>query len=447
LRIVVVGAGYVGLVAAACLAQENQVVVVEKNHHRLEKLHKGQIPFFEEGLEGLVGRGLQQGTLHFSCNLREALPGAEILLIAVGTPSLPDGRVDLSQVHGVMADIVPVAEEPLTVVMKSTVPPGLGRELVSRYFSRDRCHLSYVSNPEFLREGKAVYDWFHPDRIIIGSDDIRAAARVEKMYRGIEAPVLTTDITSAEMIKYAANAFLATKISFINEIASLCEMVEADCRAVARGVGMDGRIGPHYLRPGLGYGGSCFPKDTMGLDYVSTFNGHSFNLLKAVIEVNARQRFLAVRKIKHALRGLLGRRIAVLGLAFKPQTDDVRESQSVELARLLVEEGAEVVAYDPLAMENASRVLPPSVHLAPTAVAAVAGCHCVVLATEWEQFIQLDWPLVRKIMQPPYLVLDAQNSLCREQMVEWGFRYTGIGSPLVEKPQASGESLKVASWK
>ncbi|MQL51996.1 nucleotide sugar dehydrogenase [Desulfofundulus thermobenzoicus] len=429
MRVAVIGAGYVGLVAAGCLSHSgHDVVCIEKDARKMALLKAGRVPFFEEGLEELVLFGLKRGLLQFDGQM-EACQDREIIMIAVGTPARPDGRIDLSQIYAVMDEIVFRARFPQTIVMKSTVPPGFGVNAKERYLERARVPLSYLSNPEFLREGSAVRDWYHPDRIVIGGDDETAISRLARLYAGIDAPIVTMDVSSAEMVKYAANAFLATKISFINEIASLCELVGADILPVSRAVGMDRRIGDQFLQAGLGYGGSCFPKDTCGLDFVSTCNGHAFNLLKAVIEVNKRQRLLAVRRLRHVLGRLHGKTIGVLGLAFKPGTDDVRESPSLEIINLLLDEGADVRAYDPLAMENARRALPDGVFFAPGVMEAVTDCHALLVATAWPEFSTLDWAAVRPVMHPPYLVMDGRNCLAAEELRQKGFLYWGIGRP------------------
>lgn len=428
MKVVVIGMGYVGLVAACCLSRSgHQVTGVESDPEKLGKLRSGVLPLYEEGLEDVYRKAVDSRRLSFTDNMQEAIETADIIMIAVGTPSLPDGRVDLSQVYEVAQTIREVADHPLIVVMKSTVPPGTGKYLIERFFSKARGPISYVSNPEFLREGIAVWDWYHPDRIVVGCDDLNVAEKVLALYSDIEAPRVTMDVTSAEMVKYASNAFLATKISFINEIANLCELVGADIKAVAPAVGMDTRIGPHFLQAGLGYGGSCFPKDTKGLDFVSTINGYSFNLLKAVIEVNAKQRVHAVRKLHKLLGGLAGKRVAVLGLAFKPNTDDIREAPAIDIIRYLVDEGAEVAASDPLAIRNASSQLPPGVKLSPDPYEILQGAQAVLLATEWPQFVGLDWARVKSLMCEPSVVVDGRNALDSKKLTELGYTYCGFG--------------------
>ncbi|MCL6448786.1 MAG: UDP-glucose/GDP-mannose dehydrogenase family protein [Armatimonadetes bacterium] len=427
MKVTVVGAGYVGLTAAACLCHSgHEVSCIEKDQIKLAGLRSGRLPFFEEGLPELVHAGLAKGALRFGASLKEGLD-AEVLMVAVGTPARPDGRIDLTQIYAVLADLVEQARSPLLIAMKSTVPPGFGLSVEQRFLQKAAVPLGYVANPEFLREGTAVRDWFQPDRIIIGGSDEEVIAKMARLYADLKAPLLTMDIGSAEMVKYAANAFLATKISFINEIANLCELVGADILPVARAVGLDRRIGGQFLAAGLGYGGSCFPKDTSALDFVSACNGYAFNLLKAVIEVNNRQRLLVLRKLKKALGRLTGITVGVLGLAFKPGTDDVRESPALDVINLLLDEGACVRAYDPLALPKAGDFLPASVFLAGGALDAAAGCHALLVVTEWPEFIDLDWMRVKQLMCPPYLVLDGRNCLPAEELKKNGFLYLGIG--------------------
>lgn len=423
----VIGAGYVGLVAACCLAGTgHETVCVEIDERKRKMLAGGQVPFYEEGLDELLVKGLESGRLNFAGDISPAM-GDRVVMVAVGTPSRPDGRVDLSQVYGVMDAISGQPSGPPVLVMKSTVPPGLGVQLQKRFLSGAGPGTAYVSNPEFLREGQALKDWYHPDRIVLGGDDPEALELVRGLYSDIDAPVCVMDITSAEMVKYASNAFLATKISFINEIANLCDLLGADIMPVSRAVGLDRRIGDHFLRAGLGYGGSCFPKDTRGLDFISTLNGHTFNLLKAVIEVNFRQRILAVRKLSKQLGSLCGRRVCVLGLSFKPGTDDMRESPSLDIIRMLQDEGAQVCAYDPMVDAGRENILPPGCDLHPDAMSAATSCHAVVVATEWREFLEMDWKEVRERMVDPYAVLDGRNCLDPEEMRNAGINYIGMG--------------------
>lgn len=424
----VIGAGYVGLVAACCLAHSgHEVTCIERDEQKREKIKKGQLPFYEHGLEELLAKGLESGRLNFYADLSQDMNAAAVMMVAVGTPSLPDGRVDLSQIYYVMKVISEQPVRPPVLVMKSTVPPGLGMSLQKLFLSGRETGTAYVSNPEFLREGQAVRDWYNPDRIVLGGGSRKAIELVKGLYWDIDAPVCVMDIASAEMVKYASNAFLATKISFINEIANLCELLGADISSVAPAVGMDRRIGSHFLQAGLGYGGSCFPKDTRGLDFISTLNGHTFNFLKAVIEVNFRQRILAVRKLSEQMGSLHGKRIGVLGLSFKPGTDDMRESPSLDIISMLLNEGARVSVYDPMADAGRKALLLSGCCIKSDALSAVSDCQAVVVATDWPEFLEMDWKEVRDRMDQPYLVLDGRNCLDPVKLRKSGFRYVGMG--------------------
>ena len=430
MNVTVIGTGYVGLVAACCLANSgHQVIAAGKNEKIRNTLLGGNIPIYEDGLSEIFESAVKSGLLKCSDDLEASISEASVVIVAVGTPSLPDGRVDLIQVNNVISSICKYADKPLTVVMKSTVPPGTGKYLINRYCSKAKVAISYVSNPEFLREGKAVYDWYNPDRIVIGGNDAEGTERVMGLYSDIMAPKLSLEVTDAEMIKYASNAFLATKISFINEIANLCERVGADVTSVASAVGMDKRIGSSFLQAGLGYGGSCFPKDTKGLDYISVFNGYNFTLLKGVIEVNANQRILAVRKVLELLGGVVDKKIAILGLAFKPGTDDIREAPAIDIIMHLVNEGATINAYDPncKARENSHKVCPSDVTFFEDPYAACQECVAVLLVTEWEEIVNLEWINIKKEMQAPYLLFDGRNILDKVEMKKHGYLYSGIG--------------------
>ena len=427
MKVSVIGAGYVGLVAACCLANSgHEVTCIECDDFKRAMLVQGEVPYYEEGLEDLLVRGIESGRLRFSPSIADGM-NAQVVMVAVGTPSQPDGRADLSQIYRVIQEIAEQAVHPMVLVMKSTVPPGLGLRLQQRFLGNKQLELAYVSNPEFLREGQAVRDWYHPDRVVLGGDDPEALRLLEELYSDIDAPLCQMDISSAEMVKYVSNAFLATKISFINEIANLCELVGADIGPVARGVGLDNRIGKHFLQAGLGYGGSCFPKDTKGLDFISTLNGHTFNLLKAVIEVNARQRVLAVRKLFRLFSNLVDKKIAVLGVAFKPDTDDTRESPALDIMRMLLDEGAQVTAYDPMAERQRVKQQLPDVHICEDPLSAVTGCHALIVATEWREFMEMDWQMVREKMVHPLGVLDGRNCLDSHKLRELGFQYMGVG--------------------
>lgn len=430
MNVTVIGTGYVGLIAACCLANSgHKITGVEKNNTKLDMLRQRKSPIYEEGLDEILNKVIDNGSISFTDDLATAMDTADLVIIAVGTPSLTDDRVDLSQIFAVAETITALANKPLTVVMKSTVPPGTGKMLVERYFSKSEQQISYVSNPEFLREGRAVWDWYNTDRIIIGSQDTEAANQLNELYADLNVPKIHMDVTSAEMVKYASNAFLATKISFINEIANLCEYVGADIDAVAPAVGMDNRIGKQFLHAGLGYGGSCFPKDTKGLRFIASYYGYPFSVLKAVMEVNSAQKIRGMRKLLTALdNNLYNKKIALLGLSFKPGTDDTRESPGIDIAEMLISEGAQVHACDPLALASSQTLLDSdhiSFHEDP--YQAVSNCHAIVLATEWPEFIHLDWQKIKAAMQAPYVLLDGRNAIPKESIQNLGFHYLSFG--------------------
>jgi UDPglucose 6-dehydrogenase len=427
-RVTVVGTGYVGLVTGVCLADSgHDVTCVDINEATVRTLRSGTPTIYEPGIERLLAEGLERGNLRFETpanGWRELI--ADIVIVAVGTPMAETGAADLSQVRSVVETLSRQADAPFTLVMKSTVPPGTGDALQRRYLSDAVHQVSYVSNPEFLREGHALTDWFSTDRIVIGASDHSAIETMRRLYADVDAPIVITDIASAETIKYASNAFLSTKISFINEIANLCDAVDADIDAVAAGVGLDTRIGPQFLRAGIGYGGSCFPKDTRALDFISTLNGYQFTLLKSVIEVNNRQRLLPVIRVARALPDLHARKVALLGLSFKPETDDTRESPALDIIPLLLEEGAEVSVYDPIARPME---LGDGVTRAGTALEALEGASAAIVVTEWPEFIGLDWARVRGAMAEPGIVFDGRNCLDPGAIEAAGLTYMAVGRP------------------
>ncbi len=381
MKVSVIGLGYVGSVAAASFAAAgHQVLAIDRDHARLEAFRCGSIPFYEPGLPELVTAASDSGSLRFLHNDQVSGPLGDVIVIAVGTPPNEAGGADLSQVLAALHWVKGVQRERAVVVMKSTVPPGTGQRLQETVLKNSP--LRYVSNPEFLREGQAVSDWRHPDRIVIGGDDPDAIALVRELYRDTEAPLVITDVTSAEMIKYASNAFLATKISFINEIAILCDRVGATIDDVTRGMALDPRVGHSFLRAGVGYGGSCFPKDVRALDFLALTFGQDLELLRSVITVNNRQRLLPLVALRELFGSLSEVTVGVLGLAFKPHTDDVREAPAITLVNLLAEEGALVRAYDPRAIPMARRVINPAVTLTDALLGCVDGCQALVLVTE-----------------------------------------------------------------
>ncbi len=415
----VIGVGWVGLVTAACFAElGHQVIARDILPEKVEALSRGDVTIHEPGLTEMIQRNLERIT--FTTDMQELLDGARLLFTCVDTPPTYSGDADLSRVRSVVAELDEDSHHVL--VMKSTVPAGTGESI-----RRDLPGLSYVSCPEFLKEGTAVADFMHPDRVVIGADsgDDEAAALVAALYEPLEGEILRTDVASAEMIKLASNAFLATKISFINEIANVCEEVGADVGEVARGMGADTRIGSSFLRAGIGYGGSCFPKDVSALKMLAGNTGYHFQLLTSVIEVNELQKRRVVGKLEKHLGSLIGKRVALLGLAFKPDTDDMREASSLVLAARLQGEGAEVVAYDPVAVERASEML-TSVEMADSAMAALEGADAAVLVTEWAEFGDLDWSAVAATMSRP-LIVDGRNFLDPATLTAAGFDYEGIG--------------------
>jgi len=416
----VVGAGWVGLVTAACFAElGHEVVVREIVAEKVEALGRGEMPIHEPGLEELVKKNSER--LTFTTEFDELLAGPRLIFVCVETPPTPSGDADL---RSVMRAVEEIAGEGRALVMKSTVPVGTGRTI-----SGKAPELAYISCPEFLREGSAVKDFLNPDRVVIGADPGQdwAGDAVANLYEPMGAPIVRTDLASAEMIKLASNAFLATKISFINEIANVCDEVGADVTEVARGMGMDERIGPKFLNAGIGYGGSCFPKDTQALKMLAGNIGYHFQLLSSVIEVNELQKRRVTTKLTKHLGSLEGKRIAVLGLAFKPDTDDMREASSLVLAARLKGEGAEVIAYDPVAGDRAGELL-PDVELASSALDALDGADAAVLVTEWPEFAELDWAEVAKRMGTP-LIVDGRNFLDAEAVRSAGLTYEGIGRP------------------
>ncbi|MCX6410797.1 MAG: UDP-glucose/GDP-mannose dehydrogenase family protein [Actinobacteria bacterium] len=420
----VIGVGYVGLVTAACLAElGHHVVCRDIAPERVAMLQRGEVPIHEPGVPELLQRNAER--LTFTLDMEDVFRDARIAIICVDTPPTASGDADLSRVEAVIAAL-PASAEGAVLVMKSTVPVGTGTRVRSELDARGRQDVGYVSNPEFLREGSAVADFRQPDRVVVGGDRPEDVERVARLYQDLNAPILTTDIASAEMIKLASNAFLATKISFVNEIANVCERVGADVEEVARGMGMDSRIGQSFLRPGIGYGGSCFPKDVTALKQLAGNTGYSFQLLASVIEVNELQKRRVIGKLQDRLGSLRGRRVALLGLAFKPHTDDMREASSIVLASRLIAEGASVVAFDPVAAERARGVLPEAVEIAGSMLAAVTDADAVVIVTEWPEFRAVLSAEVHAAMRGP-LIVDGRNLLDPNEAVAAGFTYVPIG--------------------
>jgi UDPglucose 6-dehydrogenase len=420
--IAVIGTGYVGLVTAAGFAElGNQVWCVDIDADKIACLERGEIPIYEPGLRECVARNRER--LHFTTELGPALEHARLLFVAVGTPSTYSGDADLSAVHAVVG-AMPKSDHH-ALVMKSTVPAGTGAAIKRIFAQQGKEGFAYVSCPEFLKEGSALDDFLSPDRVVVGDDGDWAGDAVVSLYAPLEAPLVRTDIRSAEMTKLAANAFLATKISFINEIANVCEETGADVIEVARGMGLDPRIGTSFLKAGLGYGGSCFPKDVSALKQLAGNSGYHFQLLTAVIEVNELQKRRVIGKLQKHLGSLVGKHVALLGLAFKPNTDDMREASSLVLAARLQADGASVRAYDPVA-EDQARNLMVGVEFADSAFDALAKADAVVIVTEWPEFRDLDWAAVARAMAGR-LVVDGRNCLDPERVAEAGLVYEGMG--------------------
>jgi UDPglucose 6-dehydrogenase len=417
-RIAIFGAGYVGLVTGACLADlGHEVVVRDVLPERIERLRAGEVPIYEPGLDEVLERCRDR--LSFTLDVREAVDGADFLYVAVGTPPTYAGDADLSAVWTVVDELPDDAR--VTIVMKSTVPVGTGEKVRAALDARGLEAVGYVSNPEFTAEGTAVRDFMEPDRVVIGAFADEDGDAVEALHGGIDAPVVRADVNSAEMIKLAANAFLVTRISFINEIANVCELVGADVKNVAEGIGLDHRLGPHFLRAGIGWGGSCFPKDSLALKQLAANSGYHFHLMNAVIEVNELQKRRVLQKLERHLGKLRGKRIALLGLAFKPNTDDMREAPSLVLASRLLAEGAEVRGWDPVARPDLQGVT-----FCDSPLEAVTDADAAVIVTEWAQLLDFPSEETRKAMRHP-LIVDGRNLLDPETVRALGFAYEGTG--------------------
>jgi UDPglucose 6-dehydrogenase len=444
LRIAVIGTGYVGLVSGACFAEFGiKVTCADIDEEKIAGLIGGKIPFYEPGLREKVESGVAAGRLAFTTDVAAAIREALVVFIAVGTPANRDGTPNLGAVDAVAGEIGRNLDGYKVIVTKSTVPPRTG-ERVRALIEAEAgggAGFDVVSNPEFLREGSAIEDFMHPDRIVVGADSPRAIEIMKELYRPlylIETPFIVTDVPTAEMIKYTSNAFLALKISFINEVANLCERVGADVHVVARAMGLDGRISPKFLHPGPGFGGSCFPKDVSALVAAADGVDYDFKIGKAVLEVNARQRVLMVDKIRRAAGDLDGKSIGFLGLAFKPNTDDMRHSPTIAIIEALQAEGATIRAHDPAAMDNARQVF-TAIDYCDDAYQVAEGADVLVVATEWNQFRNLDLERLKNAMTAP-VVVDLRNVYDPKRMRELGFEYEGVGRPplMAPKPAAAG---------
>ncbi|PDO11738.1 MAG: UDP-glucose 6-dehydrogenase [Candidatus Reconcilbacillus cellulovorans] len=429
-RVAVFGAGRVGLVTAACLAEVGHTVVcIDRDTDKIDRLRGGETPIYEPGLEPLIRRNEQAGRLAFTVEAREAVGRSDVVIVAVGTPPLATGDVDLAQVWEVADCLAESIDAPKWIAVKSTVPVGTCRKLEERLRASvgPDVPVYVVSNPEFLREGSAIDDTFGADRVVVGCAEPEAGERIRQLYEPFGVPVFLTDRESAELIKYAANAFLAMKISFINEIANICEKVGADVESVAKGIGMDRRIGPHFLRAGIGYGGSCFPKDTTAQLRFAENVDYEFRILRAVVEVNRLQRLRFVDKIETALGGVARKRIALLGLTFKPDTDDLRDSPALDIANELVRRGASVCAFDPVAYRSAAALV-PGAETTGDLKRALAGADAVVVATEWEVVRALDLAAARSLVRTP-IIIDGRNVWEPRSVAAAGWRYVSVGRP------------------
>ncbi|MEC1259347.1 UDP-glucose/GDP-mannose dehydrogenase family protein [Bacillus swezeyi] len=429
MNISIVGTGYVGLVTGVCLAEiGHHVTCLDIDEKKIALLRRGISPIYEPGLEEMVQKNLTRRRLAFETRFDKGLANAEMIFIAVGTPQKENGQSDLRFIEGAAEMIGRHVQRDCLVVTKSTVPVGTS-DLISAIIKRhlkEGIRITAASNPEFLREGSAIYDAFHGDRIVIGADDDKTADALEQVFQPLRIPVFKTDIRSAEMIKYASNAFLATKISFINEISNICEKIGADIESVAYGMGQDKRIGHQFLKAGIGYGGSCFPKDTNALVQIAGHVEHNFELLKSVIKVNNEQQNLLVQKAADRLGGLKGKTISLLGLAFKPNTDDMREAPSINVAEKLVEMGASIQAFDPAAMKHAKQVLPSSVQYAETIEDAIKGADAVMILTDWEMIKTFPLDSYKTLMDEP-VVFDGRNCFELTEAAEAGVEYHSIG--------------------
>ncbi|MFC7049251.1 UDP-glucose dehydrogenase family protein [Emcibacter nanhaiensis] len=432
MRVTVVGTGYVGLVSGTCFSEfGHEIICVDKDADKIERLKAGEIPIYEPGLDQLVEKNVREERLHFTTDLAEAVPGSDAVFIAVGTPSRRgDGHADLSYVYAAAEEIASLLEGYTVVVTKSTVPVGTGREIEKLISNiRPEADFDVASNPEFLREGAAIEDFMRPNRIVIGTDSARAREIMRDLYRPLylnETPIVNTARETSELIKYASNAFLATKISFINEIADLCEVLGADVQDVARGMGLDKRIGPKFLHAGPGYGGSCFPKDTLALLRTGELNQVPLKIVEAVVDVNRERKLKMADRIIEACGGSVeGKKIAVLGLAFKPNTDDMRESPALDIIPVLQQNGAEVHAFDPAAMEEARNYL-TDIRYASSPYDAMDGADALVIVTEWNEFRALDLKRVKSLLNSPLLV-DLRNIYAKANPAAEGFDYYGVG--------------------
>jgi len=428
MKISVIGAGYVGLVTAVGLARSNhKVICVDKDINKIKKLRLGKVPIFEHGLEQEMHKAVKRKSLGFTADIQSSVRDSEIIFVAVGTPEKSGGAADLRSVRAVIEKIAKSTSKNKTIVIKSTVPVGTAKEMskVVQKSKQLNTQISIASNPEFLQQGKALKGVLKPDRVVIGAENKKTQKIIKDLYKSVKTKFILTDNASAELIKYASNSFLATKISFINEMADLCEKTGADIKQVALGMGLDPRINPHFLNAGIGYGGSCFPKDTKALYHIARGVGNRFKLLKAVIEVNQAQKFRFLDKVKTALGRFENRKIAVLGLAFKGDTDDIRESVAIEICKYLLDEQVMLSAFDPQAMQNAKKVL-PNINYCTDPYKAARNADAILILAEWKDFNDLNFVKLKKVVRKRY-IFDGKNFLDKNKIKKAGFKYFGVG--------------------
>jgi len=429
MKLGIIGTGYVGLVTGVCFADlGNEVICADNDEKKIELLNKGDIPIYEPGLEEMAKKNREKGRLSFTSDLREVVVNSEILFICVGTPPRDDGSADLTAIEKVSRVIAENIDSYKLIVEKSTVPVETG-EWVKYTINTCRktgCEFDVASNPEFLREGSAIKDFMNPDRVVIGVESKKAEELLRGLYEPLDTKIVVTNIEGAEIIKHASNSFLATKISFINAVSNICEKTGADINAVAEGIGMDSRINTHFLKAGVGFGGSCFPKDLKAFIHIAEKMGYPFNMLKEVEKINEMQKDLVIRKVKSMLWNLPDKVVGVWGLAFKPNTDDMRSAPSVDIIRRLIAEGAKVKAFDPAATEKARAELGDSIAYCQDLYEVARDADCVMLLTEWNEFKEIDWQRIKDIMKQP-VVLDGRNIYDPEKLKKLGFRYAGIG--------------------
>jgi UDPglucose 6-dehydrogenase len=432
MNIGVIGTGYVGTTTSVALAMSGYTVFgIDQDPERIEKLNQSTLPFYEEGIEELLKKLIFEGNLSFTTNLNDCIDNSSILFITVGTPSLPDGLADLSFVEEVAKRIGRSINEYKIIVLKSTVPIGTGakiKKIIESELNDRKLEIPFdlVSNPEFLREGKALYDALYPERIVIGCETENLQQIMRELYKDVSSKIFFTTVINAEMIKYASNAFLATKISFINEMARFCEKIGSNVNEVAKGIGMDSRIGPQFLQAGIGYGGSCFPKDVSALLAMASKENIPLNIIQAASKVNETQAEWFMEKVKKELGILSDKRIAVLGLSFKPQTDDIREAPSLKIINYLIQNKAFISAYDPQGTEHVKKIY-PDIYYALTPIEAIKGADAVIIVTEWKEIIEIDWKNAINIVSTP-IIFDGRNALDALTMLEFGYNYFGVGN-------------------